>query len=42
LLVRVELAGLICGSFAFKVPAPGVALLSLKGLSHLGSDARVI
>jgi hypothetical protein len=42
LLVRVELAGLICESFAFKVPAPGVALLSLKGLSHLGSDARVI
>ena len=29
-----ELAGLICESFAFQVPAPDFALAVLKGLSH--------
>ena len=30
-----ELAGLICESFAYQVPAPDVALAMLKGLSHV-------
>jgi alpha-beta hydrolase superfamily lysophospholipase len=30
-----ELAGFICESFAFQVPAPGFALTALKGLSHV-------
>jgi alpha-beta hydrolase superfamily lysophospholipase len=30
-----EIAGLICESFAFKVPAPGFALAIIKGLSRL-------
>lgn len=29
------LAGLICESFAFQVPAPDFALAALKGLSHI-------
>jgi alpha-beta hydrolase superfamily lysophospholipase len=30
-----ELAGFICESFAFQVPAPGFALAAIKGLSHI-------
>jgi acylglycerol lipase len=30
-----EIAGLICESFAFQVPAPNFALAVLKGLSHI-------
>lgn len=30
-----ELAGFICESFAFQVPAPGFALSALKAISHL-------
>jgi alpha-beta hydrolase superfamily lysophospholipase len=30
-----ELAGLICESFAFRVPAPAIALAAVKGLSYL-------
>ena len=30
-----ELAGFICESFAFQVPAPGFALATLKGLAHI-------
>jgi len=37
-----ELAGLICESFAFRVPAPDVAIALLKGLSHLAPHAHVL
>ena len=37
-----ELAGLICESFAFQVPAPDFALAALKGLSHLAPHAHVL
>ncbi len=37
-----ELAGLICESFAFKVPAPDIALSILKGLSHIAPHAHVL
>jgi alpha-beta hydrolase superfamily lysophospholipase len=30
-----ELAGLICESFAFQVPAPGFALAAIKAISHI-------
>ena len=30
-----KLAGFICESFAFQVPAPGFALTAIKGLSHI-------
>lgn len=36
------LAGLICESFAFQVPAPDFALAALKGLSHLLPHAHVL
>jgi acylglycerol lipase len=32
---QAELAGFICESFAFQVPAPGFALAAIKGLSHI-------
>jgi acylglycerol lipase len=32
---QAELAGLICESFAFRVPAPGFALAVIKGLSRI-------
>ncbi len=37
-----ELAGLICESFAYEVPAPDVALAILKGLSHVAPHARAL
>jgi acylglycerol lipase len=37
-----EVAGLICESFAFQVPAPDFALAVLKGLSHLAPHAHVL
>jgi acylglycerol lipase len=37
-----ELAGLICESFAYQVPAPDVALAILKGLSHVLPHAHVL
>jgi alpha-beta hydrolase superfamily lysophospholipase len=37
-----ELAGLICESFAYQVPAPDFALAVLKGLSHLAPHAHVL
>src|ERR1700675_2287978 len=37
-----ELAGLICESFAFQVPAPDFAIAVLKGISHLAPHAHVI
>jgi acylglycerol lipase len=39
---QLELAGLICESFAFQVPAPDFALAALKGLSHLAPHAHVL
>ena len=36
------LAGLVCESFAYQVPAPDVALSILKGLSHLAPHAHVL
>ena len=37
-----ELAGLICESFAFQVPAPDFALAVIKGLSHIAPHAHVL
>jgi acylglycerol lipase len=37
-----ELAGLICESFAFQVPAPEFALAVLRGISHLAPHAHVL
>ena len=37
-----QLAGLICESFAFEVPAPDFAIAALKGLSHLAPHAHVL
>jgi len=37
-----DLAGLICESFAFQVPAPDFALAVLKGLSHVAPHAHVL
>ncbi len=37
-----ELAGLICESFAFKIPAPDFALAVFKGLAHIAPHAHVL
>lgn len=37
-----ELSGLICESFAYRVPAPDFAIAALKGLSHLAPHAHVL
>lgn len=37
-----ELAGLICESFAYQVPAPDFAIAALRGLSHLAPHAHVL
>jgi alpha-beta hydrolase superfamily lysophospholipase len=39
---QADIAGLICESFAYKVPAPDFALSVLKGLSHLAPHAHVL
>jgi acylglycerol lipase len=39
---QAELAGLICESFAFQVPAPDFALAVLKGLAHVAPHAHVL
>jgi acylglycerol lipase len=39
---QVEVAGLVCESFAFQVPAPDFAIAALKGLSHLAPHAHVL
>jgi acylglycerol lipase len=36
------LAGFICESFAFQVPAPGFALAAIKGLSHFAPHLPVL
>jgi acylglycerol lipase len=37
-----ELAGLICESFAFELPAPDFALAVFKGLAHVAPHAHVL
>lgn len=37
-----ELAGLICESFAYQVPAPDFALAVIKGISHVAPHAHVL
>jgi alpha-beta hydrolase superfamily lysophospholipase len=37
-----QVAGLICESFAYQVPAPDFAIAALKGLSHLAPHAHVL
>lgn len=37
-----ELAGLICESFAFRVPAPDLALKIIKGVSHILPDTPIL
>jgi alpha-beta hydrolase superfamily lysophospholipase len=39
---QAELAGFICESFAFQVPAPGFALATIKGLSHVAPRLPVL
>jgi acylglycerol lipase len=39
---QAELAGMICESFAFQVPAPDFALAVLKGLSHVAPHVHVL
>lgn len=39
---QVELAGLICESFAFQVYAPDLALAVVKGISHLAPHLHVL
>jgi len=39
---QAEIAGLICESFAFQVPAPDFALAVIKGISHLAPHAHVL
>jgi acylglycerol lipase len=39
---QAELAGLVCESFAFKVPAPDFALAVFKGLAHVAPHAHVL
>ena len=37
-----QLAGLVCESFAFKIPAPEFALAVFKGLAHLAPHAHIL
>lgn len=39
---QAQLAGFICESFAFQVPAPGFALAAIKGISHLAPRLPVL
>ncbi len=39
---QAELAGLICESFAYQVPAPDFALTVFKGLSHIAPHAHIL
>lgn len=39
---QAELAGFVCESFAFQVPAPGFALAAIKGLSHVAPRLPVL
>ncbi len=37
-----ELAGLVCESFAFRVPAPDFALAAIKGIAHIAPHAHIL
>ena len=37
-----QLAGFICESFAFQVPAPGFALAAIKGISHIAPRLPIL
>jgi alpha-beta hydrolase superfamily lysophospholipase len=39
---QAQLAGFICESFAFQVPAPGFALAAIKGISHIAPRLPVL
>jgi len=39
---QADLAGLICESFAFQVPAPDFALAVFKGLAHIAPHAHIL
>ncbi len=39
---QADLAGLVCMSFAYQVPAPDFAIAALKGLSHIWPHAHVL
>lgn len=39
---QAELAGFICESFAFQVPAPGFALAAIKAISHIAPRLPVL
>lgn len=39
---QAQLAGFICESFAFQVPAPGFTLAAIKGISHLAPRLPVL
>jgi alpha-beta hydrolase superfamily lysophospholipase len=39
---QADFAGLVCESFAYRVPAPDFALAVVKGLSHLAPHAHVL
>jgi acylglycerol lipase len=39
---QAELAGFICESFAYQVPAPDFALAVFKGLSHVAPHAHIL
>jgi len=39
---QAEIAGLICESFAFQVPAPGFVLTAVKGISHVAPRLGVL
>ena len=39
---QAQLAGFVCESFAFQVPAPGFALAAIKGISHLAPRLPVL
>jgi acylglycerol lipase len=39
---QAEVAGFICESFAFQVPAPGFALAAIKGISHIAPRLPVL
>lgn len=39
---QTKVAGFVCESFAFQVPAPGFALAAIKGLSHVAPHLPVL
>lgn len=39
---QADIAGLICESFAFRVPAPDIALQVIKGVSHVAPDIPIL